>query len=277
MKRYILFLSTFMALMACDKIDSLNTGNLSDSEIAEGLKEALIVGTDTSTKILGARNGYLQDAAVKILLPDAIHASIESFKSKSINLGITTVTGTQLYEGYQNSLLGINIPGLRAKEDALLEGINHAAEDAASTAAPVFVDAITSITIQDANNILFGGNDRAATQYLEGQTSATLFGNYEPKIDAALTSVTIGGNSVVDEYEDFVLQYNAVLNTNVGVGTIGSLMNLQTVTVTDLSAHATQKGLDGLFLKIADEEADIRKDPLARVSAILEKVFGALD
>jgi hypothetical protein len=277
MKKICLYLLAVLSLSACDQLESLEQDGLTESEIAEGLKAALVVGTDTSTKILSANNGYLEDAAVKILLPAAIHSSIETFKSKSINVGFTTVTGADLYDGYQNSTLGINIPGLKTKEDALVAGINHAAENAAGTATPIFLSAINGITIEEASNILFGGNEHAATNYLEARTSVSLFTAYEPKIDNALQSLTIGSNSVVDEYEAFVLQYNAVLNTNVGIGTIGSLMNLQTVSVTDLSAHATQKGLDGLFLKIAEEEEDIRRDPLARVSALLEKIFGALD
>lgn len=277
MKKILFLLSAIVLLTSCDELEGLNNGALTEGEIAEGLKSALIVGTDTSTKILSAQNGYFKDQAVKILLPIAIQTSVEAFKSKSINIGFATVTGADIYDGYQNSLLNINIPGLGVKEEDLLMGINRAAENAANTAGLVFVSAITEITIADANNILFGGNNRAATEFLEAGTSTNLFTQYEPKIDAALKSVTIGNNSVVDEYEDFVLQYNAILNTNVGIGTIGSLMNLQVVSVTDLSAHATQKGLDGLFLKISDEEKDIRENPLARVSAILEKVFGALD
>ena len=122
------------------------------------------------------------------------------------------------------------------------------------------------------------GDNTAATTYLEGRTSSKLFNQYEPMIDASLKSVKIGSTSVVDSYEDFVGSYNDILNTSVGLfGTIGSLMNIQTISVTDLSAYSTQKGLDGLFLKIGEEEKDIREDPLARVNAILTKVFGQLD
>jgi hypothetical protein len=277
MKHLFKLLILVTALSSCELIEDTDNGSLSQEEMAEGLKAALVVGTDTSTEVLSALNGYYTDAAVKILLPEAIQASVESFKTKSINIGFATVTGADLYDGYQNSLLNINIPGLKAKEDDILLGINRAAEDAASEAAPIFVDAITSISILDAGEILFSSNNRAATDYLEAGTSTTLYGNYEPKIDVALNKIQIGGSPLVSEYEDFVNQYNDILNTNVGIGTIGSLMNLQVVTVTDLSAHATQKGLDGLFLKISEEEADIRQDPLARVSAILEKVFGLLD
>lgn len=269
-----------IAFASCETADAvkdyLNTA-LTDEEIVEGLKSALAVGTDTSTEQLGAEDGYYADLAVKLLLPTEVQTSIETFKTKSINLGLVTVSGEDLYDGYSNQLLGINIPGLKSKEDELIKGINRAAESAASTAGPIFIDAITDITIEDGYNILFGGDETAATTYLQGKTQATLFNKFEPKIDAALQSVQIGNSSVVDEYEDFVNQYNSILNTSVGVGTIGSLMGINTIATADLSAYSTEKGLDGLFLKISEEEADIRNNPLARVNAILQKVFGQLD
>jgi len=274
-----LLLLVIFSLSSCSEDSNPFTGNngLSDSEIAEGLKEALKVGTDTSTAILSQTGGYLQDQAVKILLPDGVNSQINDFRSKSFTVLGVTVTGDQLYNGYNNSLLGLNIPGLKSKEDEIIVGINTAAEQAAATAAPIFVGAIEDITIEDANNILFGGNETAATDYLEGKTSSLLFNEYEPKIDAALQSVTVGGESVVNAYEGFVQDYNDILNTSVGIGTIGSLMNVQTIAASDISEHSTQKGLDGLFLKISEEEADIRQDPLARVNSILQKVFGELD
>ena len=159
LKSFIALLLTALIMVSCSKdaIDRVLNAGISDAEIAEGLKEALKVGTDTSTKILSANGGYLNDAAVKILLPDAVQQSISNFKSKSFTVLGTTITGQQLYGGYSNSLLGININGLQGKEDDLIEGINHAAEAAAAAAGPIFIDAITDITIQDANNILFGG------------------------------------------------------------------------------------------------------------------------
>lgn len=274
-----LLIVSVLSLPACSEDNPFNLGNggLTDAEIAEGLKEALIVGTDTSTSILSRTGGYFKDQAVKILLPDEVNSQITDFQSRSFTVLGITVTGDQLYNGYNNSLLGLNIPGLKSKEDELILGINTAAEQAAATAAPIFVSAIQDITIQDANNILFGGVETAATDYLENQTSTSLFNQYEPKIDAALQTVTVGGESVVDAYEGFVEDYNDILNTSVGLGTIGSLMGMQTIAATDISEHSTQKGLDGLFLKVAEEEAQIRKDPLARVNSILQRVFGELD
>lgn len=267
----------FASCETVDEVKDLLDTSLTDEEIVEGLKSALAIGTDTSTEQLGAEDGYYADLAVKLLLPTEVQTSIETFKSKSINLGLVTVTGEDLYNGYQNSLLGINIPGLKTKEDELIKGINRAAESAASTAGPIFIDAITGITIEDGYNILFGGDSTAATSYLKGKTEVTLFNQFEPKIDAALQAVKVGNSSVVAEYEDFVNQYNSILNTNVGVGTIGSLMGMNAIATADLSTYSTQKGLDGLFLKISEEEADIRNNPLARVNAILQKVFGQLD
>tara|TARA_R110002124_G_scaffold232201_2_gene397362 strand:- start:406 stop:1260 length:855 start_codon:yes stop_codon:yes gene_type:complete len=273
--------SLLLLASACSKDDIgnfVNDSDLSQEEIIQGLKEALIVGTDTSTSLLSASGGYFNDQAVKILLPENIRQSISTFQTKSFTVLGVNLTGQQLYDGYSNSLLGINIPGLSSKEDQLVVGINTAAEQAAATATPIFREAITGISISDATNILFGGDNTAATSYLEQETSSSLFANYEPKIDQALTSVKIGNSSVVDSYEDFVNSYNDMLNTTVGIfGTIGSLTNMQTVSQTDLSAYATQKGLDGLFLKIGEEEKDIRENPIARVNSILQNVFGELD
>lgn len=281
MKAIIKLFSLFLlfSLFACTEEDLgklLENPSLTDEEIAEGLKSALVVGTDTSTATLSQEGGYYNDLAVRILLPTTLQQSISNFRNKSISLGFTTVTGEQIYSG--TTILGVTIPGLKSKEDDLITGINKAAENAAATAAPIFVDAINDISISDASNILFGGVDTAATGYLHQQTYTRLYSEYEPKIDTALTQVTIGNLSVSKSYEDFVADYNAVLNTNIpGFGSIGTLMGIQTISATDLSAHSTQKGLNGLFKKVAEEEIDIRENPLARVNSILERVFGALD
>jgi len=275
----LLSLSIILIFSSCEE-DSLNDflGNspLSESEIAEGLKSALSVGTDTSAAKLGANDGYHGDPAVKLLLPLATQSSLETFKSKQINVGFTSISGNTIYNG--TSILGVTIPGLKFKEDELVLGINRAAEAAANEAAPIFIDAITAMSIADANDILFGGIDTAATAYLRGSSYTSLFNTYEPKIDNALQQVTVGGTSISQSYENFVADYNNTLAIGIpGFGTLGSLMNLQSISVSDLSAYSTNKGLDGLFLKIAEEEQDIRTDPLARINEILVRVFSLLD
>jgi hypothetical protein len=256
--------------------DFLGNGTLSESEIADGLKSALSVGTDTSSAKLGAEDGYFQDPLVKLLLPIATQNAIETFKAKQFSVGFLTISGNTVYNG--TSILGITIPGLKSKEDELILGINRAAEAAANQAAPIFIDAITDMSIADANDILFGGIDTAATAYLRNTSYNTLFTTYEPKIDNALQQVTVGGTSISKTYEDFVADYNGTLAIGIpGFGTLGSLMNLQSISVSDLSAYSTNKGLDGLFLKIAEEEQDIRTNPLARINDLLVKVFSLLD
>ena len=281
----IITISTIL-FSSCDK--SLEDV-LSDSEIVEGLKEALKVGTDTATSRLAVTDGYFKDQAVKLLLPDEVENSINTFKSKSISIqGLGEITGEDIYTNGLNIPAipfvteGVNIASLSGREDDLVLGINRAAETAAKEAGPIFWDAITDMTIEDGNNILFGGVDTAATAYLNGKTRPGLFGKFEPKIDAALESVKIGDKSVVSTYEKYVTDYNSILNQAVPTSltetsTIASLMNMNTVGATDLSEYSTNKGLDGLFLKVQGEEAKIRKDPLHRVTDILERVFGELD
>lgn len=276
-----------IGVFACEIDDSTDPTDSPDedsSTVADGLKEALRVGTDTAVSILKVEDGYFADQAVKILLPDDIEAAINSLKSKSktINTGIPFVgdieiSGADLYNGYSNSTLGINIESLQAREDDLILGINRAAEKAADDAAPIFVDAITGMTISDANDILFG-DDTAATHYLRGATYSNLFTQFEPKIDDALNTVKINDESVAQLYEDYVIEYNKVVNTSVtGFGSIGTILGVNAVTEPDLSAFATNEGLDGLFLKVSDEEKNIRENPLARVTELLQSVFAALD
>ncbi len=281
MKRLLTALTigaTLLLNTACETTDTvkdiLNT-NLTDAEIVEGLKEALAVGTDTSTGILSLQDGYFADAAVKILLPDEMETTLANFKAKSFNVpALGTVTGQMLFDGVP--ALGIN--GLSQKQDDLILGLNRAAEHAATTAGPIFITAITDITIADGYNILFGGDDFAATNYLQSTTSNALVTAYDPIVENALQSVKIGNTSVADSYENFVQSYNDILNTNIPLlGSISSLISLNPVTATDLSVHGTQKALDGLFLKISEEESDIRNNPGARINDILTKVFGQLD
>ena len=279
MKKIKLILIATIAIFTLNSCDEVVEDVLSDADIVEGLKAALKVGTDTATGVLSIEDGYFKDQALKLLLPQEITNSLNSFKAQKINVfGLGEITGEDIYT--------IGIPGfvepLSGSEDAIILGINRAAESAAKDAGPIFWSAITDITIADGNNILFGGIDTAATAYLDGKTRTNLFTKYEPKIDAALNSIKVGDVSVVSKYESYIGDYNAILNTAVPISffetaTISSLMDINTVKADDLSAYSTDKGLKGLFSKVADEEKKIRVDPFHRVTDILSKVFGELD
>ncbi len=280
MKSKILQFSIFIILISFYSCDILDSGSSnSGPNIAEGLKEALRVGTDTAVSRLAKTDGYLKDQAVKILLPPEIQQQIESFKAINIDIfGLASFTGEEIYT-LGIPTLGIN--SLSGLEENLITGINRAAESAANEAGPIFVDAITGITIADANNILFGA-DNAATVYLKDNTFSALFNTYEPKIDQAINQVKVGEISVEDVYNNFVTEYNTILSTNIPTGlfqsqALADVAGLTLLEEPDLSSFATNKGLDGLFIKIEEEEGRIRENPLNRVTELLQDVFGLLD
>jgi len=270
---------TILFLTSCDFLNDAIEEQENTIDIAEGLKEALRVGTDTATSKLAILDGYLRDEAVKILLPDELEAQITSLKAVELNVfGLGTITGDQIYN---TGIPLLNIPSLADKEDELILGLNRAAEEAAKEAGPIFFDAIRGITISDAENILFG-SDTAATTYLIDNTYQSLYSTFEPKVNNAVNTVTIGNRTVEELYGNFVSEYNDILNTSIPISiletqTLGSVAGINTISESDISAYATGRGLDGLFLKVQDEEANIRNNVNARVTSILEEVFGLLD
>ncbi|UII21894.1 DUF4197 domain-containing protein [Fulvivirga ligni] len=260
MIKKLTFLSLSIGLMfymsSCEELeDALNT-NLTEAEIVEGLKEALVVGTDTSTSILGATNGYLKDEAVKILLPEEAQPILDNMDE----LGITSV--------------------IQPFIDQTIESINRAAEESAAldSTKTIFKDAITTMTITDGFTILTG-SDSAATVYLKGKTYSRLLTNFSGIISPVLEKDLINGvnlsteelyTKLINTYNDGVTVYNTIniLNPN---------KHMDKITSNSLAEHATSKALDGLFLKVSEEEKAIREDPIARVTAILQKVFGSQD
>ncbi len=216
---------------------------LTRTEIVAGLKEALIVGTNSAVETLGVTNGYYGDEAVKILLPPEAGAIIE-------NIG--------------------KIPGGQALVDDVLLRINRAAEDAVSEAAPIFVNSIKSMTINDAVGILKGEDD-AATQYLHQTTYDQLFNLYSPKIEASLDKKLVGNVSTSQSWNALVGRWNEMARS-----VVGQVAGLKPVNV-DLEDYLTEKALDGLFLKIENEEQRIRENPAARVTELLKRVFGSVD
>jgi len=269
-------LSLILSILLVSSCDLLNEAleEPANINIAEGLKEALRVGTDTATSKLAVVDGYLKDEAVKILLPDELESQIAALKAIEINVPLFgTLTGETIYNQGVPSL-GIN--SLASKEEELIIGLNRAAEEAAKEAGPIFFDAIRGITIADAESILYG-SDTAATAYLIDNTYESLFNTFEPKVNNAVNQVKIGDRTVEALYSNFVNEYNNILNTSVLGNSIGSLANINTIEESDISAYATTRGLDGLFLKVQDEEANIRNNVSARVNDILREVFGLLD
>lgn len=246
-----------IGLYACEdaSMDDFLSETQDEAEIVAGLKEALRVGTDTSVSIVSALDGYYKDAVIKIFLPpeaDVVYDGIQSLQGSS--LPGASILGDQL----------------DAKMEDVVLGVNRAAEVAAKEAKPIFWDAITNISIADGSSILFG-EDTAATSYLKTNTFDDLTAAYSPYMNDALDQPLVGNVSANDTWDEVVTTYNTAADNF-----IFSSLGLKRVD-TDLGAHVTRKGLDGLFHKVAEEEKNIRKDPLHRVTEILEKIFGKLD
>lgn len=138
------------------------------------------------------------------------------------------------------------------------ESLNRAAEEAVKQSLPIFKDAVTSMTITDAMGILKGA-DNAATVYLRAKTEDALMRAFFPIARDAVAKVNVTGY-----WRPVASVYNQA-----AIITGGQRVD------PDLEKYITEKSLDGLFLLIAGEEENIRKNPAARITSILKRVFGA--
>jgi hypothetical protein len=210
--------------------DTINqSAALTSGEVASGLKEALIQGISKGSNEASAINGFLGNPKLKIPFPpDALKVA--------------------------NTLRDL---GLGNEVDKFVTTLNRGAEEAAKEAKPIFVDAIKSMTIEDAFNILKGENN-AATEFLHAKTQEKLTASFTPVMESALKKV-----NATKYYGELVERYNRI--------------PLVEKVNPDLTNFATQKAVDGLFILVAQEEANIRKNPAARATELLKKVFAAQD
>jgi len=240
MKRISVLISTVLLLIftSCDVQNPSHIGNVlkdvafgnpSTTEINQGLKQALELGVVQGSERLSAKDGFLGNLAVKILFPP------EAVK-------------------VENTLRSL---GLNALCDNVIASLNHAAEDAAKEAKPIFVAAIKQMTIADATTILLGDSD-AATQYFKRATSDQLMEKFKPVIVNSLSKVR-----ATKYWGDATSRYNTI--------------PLVKPINPDLSVYVAQKAIDGLFLEIAQEELKIRGDINSRNTVLLQKVFGYAD
>jgi|AMZC01.1.fsa_nt_AMZC01000172.1_5 hypothetical protein len=233
---YLILLIIGLGITSCE--DVMNP-TLSEAEVVQGLKSALVVGTDTAVFQTHKTDGYFKDAIIKIMMPTDAEVIVKNISY---------------------------IPGGQAMLDKVVLLMNRAAEDAAGEAAPIFKDAITQMTIADAWGIL-NGADTAATHYLRMKTYDRLRDAFHPIINASLSKELLPGTSPLQAWTDLTTSYNAVANS-----LVGQLAGLTPVN-SQLDTWVTYRALHGLFIKIAEEEVSIRHDPLARVNDILRKVF----
>lgn len=223
MKKLLIFIPALLIAFTAQKAHAQSKPSALD--MAGGIKDALLQGTAKSTSQLSAVNGFLGNAAVKILFPPEAQKAEKTLRS----LGMGKLC------------------------DQVIVSLNRAAEDAAKQAEPIFIDAIKHMTVADATNILLGPPD-AATQYFKHATSAALFAKFKPVIQVSLNKVnaTKYYGNVASEYNKlpFVKHINP-----------------------DIADYATQKAIDGIFIEIAAEELNIRKNISARSTPMMKKAF----
>ena len=201
-------------------------GALTTAEIDAGLREALTVGANIVASQLGRTDGYYGDPKIRIPLPNT-------------------------YRSIQSNLAKVGASG---PLDDLELRMNRAAEAAVPQAKQLILGAIRDITIQDALNILNGG-DTAATDFLRAKTETQLRAAFTPYARDALSQV-----GAFTAMESVASQY--------GIGGITSSLQA------DLTTRTVDLGLDGIFLYVADQERQIRENPLARTTDLLRRVFG---
>lgn len=207
---------------------ALEVDDLSNKEASNGLKEALIVGAGKAVSKLGATDGFFGNPQVKIPLPD----------------GMKKVEKT------------MRMFGMGKQADDLVLKMNRAAEAAVPEAKALLVASVKKMSVQDAKNILTGGDD-AATQYFKQTTSGPMAEKFLPIVKKATENVKLAQ------------QYNKFAE-------MGSKYGMVKKEQANLEQYVTQKTLDGVYLMMAKEEKAIRQNPMGQASSLLRKVFGAL-
>lgn len=207
---------------------ALSLSDLSNQDASAGLKAALEKGSTAAVAKLGVENGFMNNEKVKIKLP-------AKFDKARAFLAMT---------------------GQSKKFDELEVSMNRAAEAAVPLAKPLLVDAIKSMTVTDAKNILTGG-DTSVTDFFRQKTATALGTKFLPLVKGVTDKARLAKS------------YNSVMAQAQKYGVVGE----QDATV---EAYVTKRATDGLYLMIAEEEKAIRQDPIGAGSKIIGKVFGAL-
>lgn len=234
---YFPFLLVCLFLISCSSSDinrilqaAGGSAPLTQQEVSQGLKEALIQGISKGADQASETDGFFRNDMIRILLPEDARR-------------------------VENTLRQM---GLGSEVDRALLAINRGAESAAKEAKPIFINAIRQLTIQDAFNLL-QGDQEAATNFLRRTTETQLIALFQPRIEESLNQV-----GATRYYGDIANAYNAIPLTNRRIDP-------------DLNTYVTDRAIDGLFKLIAEEEKNIRENPLQRTSALMRRVFAAQD
>jgi hypothetical protein len=202
---------------------------IGQTQISNGLKEALQLGVSKQVTKLTTTNGFYSNELVRIALPDEL---------KQVEKTLRSV-------------------GLGNLADQGIKALNNTAEVAVKEATPIFVNAITSMTITDATQILMGNNN-AATTYLEKTTSDQLYAKFNPIIKSSFSKV--GADVIWTEIINTYNQIPLVKKVN-----------------PDLTDYVTKEAMSGVYTMIAEEEVEIRTNAANRTTVLLKSVFALQD
>lgn len=201
---------------------------LSESDAASGVRAALEKGAVSAVGLLGRADGFLGNPKVRIPLPGFLEDAAKLLKAT----------------------------GQGRRVDELITAMNRAAEAAVPEAKPLLINAVKSMSVEDARKVITGG-DNSVTQFFAGKTRDPLALKFLPIVTRATEKVSLAA------------KYNAVAGKAMGLGLVKK-------EEANVQQYVTGKALDGLYLMIGEEERKIRQNPAAAGSAILKKVFGAL-
>lgn len=199
---------------------------LGESEAVAGVREALARGAGSAVGRLGRPGGFLDDPRVRIPLPEGLEGAATLMRSL----------------------------GQGQRVDELVTAMNRAAEAAVPEARPLLLDAVKSMSVEDAVRIVRGG-DTSVTDFFAAKTREPLSARFRPIVEAQTRKVSLAR------------KYDAVARKG---ATFGLLKQQEA----DVEGYVTRKALDGLYRVIGEEEKKIRADPVATGSALLKAVFG---
>ena len=212
------------------------------------MKDALNEGIKSASANLSKKDGYFGNAALKILLPTEAQPILNTLNK---------------------------IPGGQGLVDDVVLRLNRSAEESAKEVTDIFAQAIKEMTVADGIKIVTG-NNTAATEYLKSKTYSKLVALYKPKVSSALNKPLVLNVSANKAWTNLTTSYNSVGAVPNKVAKLAGQKEPFPEVEVDLVTYSTEKALDGLFVKIAEEEKVIRKNPLNYASSMIQKVFGAV-
>lgn len=254
MKKIFLFLSTMFMLTSCLTVNGVydlmqgKGESFTNEEAVSALREALVKGAEFSSKTLSAQDGYYGDDTVKILLPEEAAVIISAIDK---------------------------IPGGNTLIKDVILRINRSAEEGAGNIVPIFKEAVMSMSVTDGIKIVTGG-ENACTEYLRDKTYNSLYDLYLPVVTEALDMPLVLNVSANKSWASLMSGYNKVAGYANSVARLAGKEDPMPEVNVNLPDYVTKKALDGIFLKMSEEEKKIRENPFEYSSKIIEKVFGSL-